>query len=111
MMRRKKLDQNVHTLPAGLNSIRPARMVLVLKIYFLFGCLVGSWWARWIILNYFRITVLSMPSSWMTVVVHIVLFVILGKCVHWGHHYIMAGEEQEEEGEEDDDSFLVSMFE
>jgi hypothetical protein len=47
----------------------------------------------------------------MTVVAHILLFAILGKCVHWGHHYIMAGEEQEEEGEEDDDSFIVSMFE
>jgi hypothetical protein len=104
-MRCKQLDQNVlDTLPSGLNSIRP-----VVEVSFLFGCLVGSWMARWIIVNYLHIgiTVLSIPS-WITVVVHIVLFVILTKFFHWWHHY-MAGEEAEEE--EEDDSFFVSMYE
>jgi hypothetical protein len=109
-MRRKKLDQNVDALPAGLNSIRPARMVLVVEIYFLFGCLVGSWWARWIISNYLHldITFLSMPSWWMAVVVHVVVFVILRTYFHWAHHH-RGGEEEEDE--EEDNSFFVSMYE
>jgi hypothetical protein len=108
-MRRKKLDQNVDALPAGLNSIKPARMVLVVEIYFLFGCLVGSWWARWIISNclHIDITVLSMPSWWMAVVVHVAVFVILRTHFHWGHHH-RGGEKEEDE--EEDDSLFVSMF-
>jgi hypothetical protein len=97
----KKLDKHVNT-PVDSNSISTARMLFVMEIYFLVGCIVGSY-SLWAVVDLRAGMAVPLTPLLMTAVDHLVYFCIMVK--YLGRN---SGEEQEEEKE--DDSFVYLLF-